>query len=202
MDTNTPTLSDHITHLATLPLHARIEALHALTPNLTPTISPTGTRLITHPSYTGYAHLDPLGTLYLTTAWACTEEHAPLTTRLLHADLDPIFESIYVSSEDQLLAGRKDGTVVIPKPDENNEPVGCACCRGDPDALILAGFETEGAFYFFEEEYRALWGDEPEHGMMYSPSIGRRLAASRAQIKGALQREREREREGKVVAVL
>ncbi|PYI11456.1 hypothetical protein BO78DRAFT_134798 [Aspergillus sclerotiicarbonarius CBS 121057] len=199
MDTiNTPTLSDHITHVSSLPLHARIQALHTLTPQLTPSISPTGTRLITHPSYSGYAHLDPLGTLYISTATACFNEHAPLQTRLLHADLDPIFESIYVSSEEKLAAGLKDGTVTIPKKD--NGPVGCACCRGGPDAVILAGFEVEEALYFYEDEYRAMWGDEPENGMTYSSSEGTRLAASREQIERVLAREREGT--GKVAAVL
>ncbi|PWY91799.1 hypothetical protein BO94DRAFT_447922, partial [Aspergillus sclerotioniger CBS 115572] len=153
---NHPTLSDHITHLTTLPLHARIQALHALTPQLIPSISPTGTRLITHPSYTGYAHLDPLGKLYLDSATACTNEHASLPTRLLHTSLDPIFESIYESCYEQLESGLKEGTVIIPKK-EDNEVIKCACCRGDPHAVILMGFASERALLFFEEEYRALW---------------------------------------------
>ncbi|OOF99174.1 hypothetical protein ASPCADRAFT_2601 [Aspergillus carbonarius ITEM 5010] len=197
----TPTLSDHITHLTTLPLHPRIQALHALTPELKPTISPTGTRLITHPSYTGYAHLDPLGKLYLESGTACTEEHASLHTRLLHTSLDPIFESIYESSYEQLKSGLKDGTVVIAM-DEENGPVGCACCRGDPDAVILAGFATERALYFFEDEYRALWGEEPEVGMTYSSAEGTRLAASREQAERVLRNDCEGENEGKVAAML
>ncbi|KAJ5333667.1 uncharacterized protein N7506_007450 [Penicillium brevicompactum] len=72
---------------------------------------------------------------------------------------DPIYE-IYGSTYDLLKRGLADGTIEVPVEDES---LGCACCRGEPDATILAGFHQNEALYFEEEEYRALWGGSGEY---------------------------------------
>lgn len=100
-----PTLTTYLTHLPFLPLHDRITSLHHLSQSLTPQITPTGTRLITHPSFTGPAPLDHLGTIYITTGRDCVANNADLTTRILHADVGALLESIYEKSRELLDAG-------------------------------------------------------------------------------------------------
>ena len=96
---------------------------------------------------------------------------------------DPIYE-IYGSTYDLLKRGLADGTIELPVEDES---LGCACCRGEPDATILAGFHQNEALYFDEEEYRALWGDQENIGQRIGQSI-RAVAASREQVEEAVMR--------------
>ncbi|KAL2871283.1 uncharacterized protein BJX67DRAFT_377068 [Aspergillus lucknowensis] len=156
----------HVDSLHSLPLDTTIQALHSLLPRLTTSISPTGTRLVSHPDHAGLAKLDDLGRLYLDAAGCCTREHAAFKTRLLHVSLDKIVEEVYIASEDQLEKGLKDGTVKIPPLGPDEDP-GCACCRGDPDAVILSSFHWEEALYYLEDEYNVLWQGEESSGGKY-----------------------------------
>lgn len=187
-------LQAHLNTLQNLPLLTTIEAIHTLLPHLTPSISPTGTRLVSYTpnndteasteqrnNLTGYGTLDTLGRIYLKCADRCTREHAPFKTRLLHTDLDPAMEEIYSASHDQLMDGLKDGSVKIPPPDENEVQM-CACCRGDPDATILMRLHEGIALYFWENEYKDIFGDEKNSGGMYG-SEETLLMASREQVE-------------------
>lgn len=158
--------------IRTLSLHATIEAIHDLLAHLTPSISPTGTRLIsvdpsnasdTISTLTGDGDLNTLGRVFLECADRCTREHAAFETRLLHASLDQPIEDLYGISHGILREGLKNETVRYPPPDPTQQP-GCACCRGDPDAVILCSFHHGNALFFWESEYRALWGDERDTG--------------------------------------
>ncbi|KAL4946640.1 hypothetical protein BDV06DRAFT_53560 [Aspergillus oleicola] len=176
--TSTESISPFQAYLNTLHsedsnLHSTIQAIHDLIPHLTISTSPTGRRLITltHPStnsmnLSGTANLDTLGSIYLSTARRCTETHASFTTRLLHNSLEQAMEDLYVASEDQINAGLQDGTVKFPPPDPNKIQM-CACCRGDPDATILAGFHAGQALYYEEEEYKRIFRDEESCGSLY-----------------------------------
>jgi hypothetical protein len=183
-------LQAHIDTLHSLPLEEIIQALHSLLPHLTPSITPTGTRLVqSHPQYPGKAKLDDLGNLYLSSGTKCTRERASFDIRLLHIALDGIIEELYIASEDQRRAGLKDGSVKIPPlgPDDDR---GCACCRGDPDAVILSCFHEENALYFWEEDYKATWGDEPNVGGMYGSNFTW-LKASKEQVEREAAKQEE-----------
>ncbi|KAA8652866.1 hypothetical protein EYZ11_003137 [Aspergillus tanneri] len=173
-------LIDEISHYD---LEDAIRAIVELVPDLKTSISPAGMRLITHPAYDGFGNLDTLGRLYLQCGSRCTAQHATFDTRLLHATLDPIMASLYNASEDERRSGINAGTIILPAVSER----GCACCRGDPDALILAGFVYNEALFFEEEEYRRFWGDEESVGTMYQWNDGVRsrpwLQASKEQVE-------------------
>ncbi|KAL2815917.1 hypothetical protein BJX63DRAFT_152647 [Aspergillus granulosus] len=183
-------LQAHVDTLHSLPLEEIIQALHALLPHFTTSITPTGTRLVhSHPKYLGEAKLDDLGKLYLSSATRCTREHASCKTRLLHTALDKIIEELYNASEDQLRAGLKDGSVNIPPlgPDDDR---GCACCRGDPDAVILCGFHIEESLHFWEDEYKSIWGEEPNTGGIYGSDYTW-LKASKEQVEREAAKQEE-----------
>ncbi|KAI9367236.1 hypothetical protein BJX61DRAFT_335510 [Aspergillus egyptiacus] len=192
MDTFTPTstsLETHLSTLSTLPLSSTIETLHALLPNLTPSVSPTATRHITHATIPGLADLNTLGRIYLAAAQKCVDDHAPLKTRLRHAALDKPIENLYIANNELLKKGLEDGSVKFP-PLSEDEAAACPCCRGDPDAVILAGFVQEDALFFEEDEYRALFGEEQECGMQCGER-GTWLKASREQVERKIREEEE-----------
>ncbi|KKK22191.1 hypothetical protein P175DRAFT_0501097 [Aspergillus ochraceoroseus IBT 24754] len=178
------TLQDQIEELSSAPHDHTIHSLAVLLPQLVTSISATGDRVITHPEYEGTGNLDDLGRIYLKAADRCTTEHASFSIRLLHVTLDSMMEGLYVSSQTQLRNGLKDGTVNMP-PSEAEE---CACCMGEPFAVILAGFHEKEALLFWEDEYRAIWGDEETQGGRYG--AGKRwLRASMEQVERAMARE-------------
>ena len=181
-----PSLQTYIDEMENKPLLETITAIANLFPNLKGSVSPTCKYPISHPDYEGEASLNDLGARFLRCASRCTDEHASFETRLLHNSLDEPFAELYGELYTIAMEGYKNGTMV-PEPREDK---GCACCRGDPDATILAGFHHEEAFYYEEAEYRAIWGDEEARGGSYSP--GRTcLMASKEQIEKAMERERE-----------
>ncbi|KAL4996917.1 hypothetical protein BDV10DRAFT_171029 [Aspergillus recurvatus] len=189
-------------HSPTTPLFSIVQALHSLllSPNhhLTPSISPTGKRLIAltlttsddiNISLTGTADLNTLGNIYLTSATRCTDEHASFKTRLLHDSLNEPIEGLYSASQDLLREGLNNGTVQIP-PVSEDEMEECPCCRGDPDAVILYGFHHGRAFYYEEDEYRAIWGDEEGWGLM-SRAERVWLMAKREMVERMMEAEEE-----------
>ncbi|KAL4815424.1 hypothetical protein BDW67DRAFT_164004 [Aspergillus spinulosporus] len=201
-------LQSHLNYLhsPTTPLSTVVRALHRLLLNpelrLTPSVSPTGKRLITltstastdtTPSLTGTADLNTLGTIHLTAGTRCRDEHASLKLRLLHASLDEPIEELYDASDKLLREGLANGTVRIPpiSEDEMNE---CPCCRGDPDAVILLGFHHGKALYFEEDEYRAIWGNEEGSGIM-SGSEGVWLMARKEMVERMAEAEEEKDKE-------
>ncbi|KAL3448575.1 hypothetical protein BJX65DRAFT_275030 [Aspergillus insuetus] len=135
------------------------------------------------------AKLDDLGNLYVSSGTKCTRERASFVIRLLHFALDGIIEELYIASEEQRRTGLKDGSVKIPPlgPDDDR---GCACCRGDPDAVILSCFHEENALYFWEEDYKATWGDEPNVGGMYGSKFTW-LKASKQQVEREAAKQEE-----------
>ncbi|KAL4751371.1 hypothetical protein BDW72DRAFT_173917 [Aspergillus terricola var. indicus] len=105
-------------HSPTTPLSTVVQALHSLLLNpdlhLTPSISPTGKRLITFASnasedttisLTGTADLNTLGSIYLKSGTRCRDEHASFETRLLHTSLDKPIEELYDASQTLLSEG-------------------------------------------------------------------------------------------------
>ncbi|KAL4885512.1 hypothetical protein BJY04DRAFT_179860 [Aspergillus karnatakaensis] len=157
-------LQSHITSLHNLSLEATIQALHDLLHQLTVSTSPPADRIVTHATISSSGDLNAVGRIYIQAAARCTEEHAPLNVRLEHAALDKPMLDLYVESHDQIKAKLKDGTAAYP-PRSENEDMGCACCRGDPDAVILAGFVDEEALLFHEDEYHEFWPGEESCGM-------------------------------------
>ncbi|GFF61960.1 hypothetical protein IFM51744_10844 [Aspergillus udagawae] len=182
----------HINEIPNLGLSDAIQAIIDLAPGLTASVSPTGQYVIHHHDYEGPAHLNDLASHYLECGRRCTNEHAPFRLRLLHQTLDDVFDNLYGPAYKALRAGISDGSVVLP---EREEGRGCACCAGEPDALILAGFSTCEAFYFEEEEYRRLFGDQPDHGSrtsFWKDGEERReswIMASKEQLEEAIARD-------------
>ncbi|KAL4763670.1 uncharacterized protein BDW70DRAFT_131311 [Aspergillus foveolatus] len=198
-------LQSHLNYLhsPTTPLPTVVQAHHWLLLNpdfhLTPSISPTGKRLITltstasadtTPSLTGTADLNTLGRIHLTSATRCRDEHATLKTRLLHVSLDEPIEKLYDASQKLLSEGLNNGTVRFP-PISEDEMGECPCCRGDPDAVILFGFHHGNALYFEEDEYKAIWGDEEGSGLM-SGSEGTWLMARKEMVERIMEAEEEK----------
>ncbi|KAJ5708794.1 hypothetical protein N7493_010128 [Penicillium malachiteum] len=181
-------LENYIGELADRPLTDTIHAIAELFPGLQGSVSPKCKYLITHPDYSGQALLNDLGKLFLVCAARCKDEHAPFQTRLLYNSLDEPFEKLYGELYTEAKEGIANGTMV---PEPSTEK-GCACCRGDPDATILAGFHEGNAFYYPEEEYRGIWGDQSERGSStYYDDEGKcisHLMASREQVEEALAR--------------
>ncbi|KAF7183717.1 hypothetical protein CNMCM7691_004067 [Aspergillus felis] len=177
-------LQIHIDELSSLPLHDTIQSLVHLLPELTPSITATGERLVAHPTYEGTGKLDDLGRLYLLAADRCTREHASFKTRLLHISLDSMIEALYASSQEQLQKGMADGSVHLPPRLDQ----GCACCNGEPAAVILCGFHEGNALFFWEDEYKAFWGEEGSRGQR--SGLGETwIMASREQVERAMARE-------------
>ncbi|PLN78675.1 hypothetical protein BDW42DRAFT_174356 [Aspergillus taichungensis] len=185
-------LQTHVDHLASLPLEETIQELLRLVPGLTPSVSLTADRLIIHDRYTGTAHLDVLGRLYLQTGSRCTAEHASFATRLSYLPLDPLFLRLYERSDDIRNAAIKAGTAIEP----SYEDEGCPCCSGEPSAVILMGFADGESLYYDEEEYRRLWGSTESTGtrLFYEGENRERracmLMASREQVEAMMLRER------------
>ncbi|KAJ5108462.1 hypothetical protein N7456_005137 [Penicillium angulare] len=155
-----PQLQAHIDEMHNLPLHEAIQSVVDIFPGLEGSVSPKCQYLIKHPDYEGEADLNALGKHFLTCGKRCTTEHAPFKTRLLHQSLDDRIADFYGDLYTIMTEGYKNGTMV-PEPSEDR---GCACCRGDPDATILARFHDGKAFLYEEQDYRDIWGDEKNHG--------------------------------------
>lgn len=198
-------LQSHLNYLhsPTTPLSTVVQAVHWLLLNpdfhLTPSISPTGKRLITltstasadaTPSLAGTADLNTLGRIHLASATRCRDEHASLKTRLLHVSLDEPIEKLYDASQKLLREGLDNGTVRFP-PLSKDEMDECPCCRGDPDAVILFGFHHGNGLYFEEDEYRAIWGDQEYHGL-WSGSDGTWLMARKEMVERMVEAEEEK----------
>ncbi|CAG7965041.1 unnamed protein product [Penicillium olsonii] len=177
-------LQDQINSLTTLPLAQAIQKIADLTPRLTATFLPKYGYWVHHPAYHGEGNLNDLGRIWLQLGRKCYSEHAPLQIRLVHQSMDDVFFQIYGATYDILKKGLADGTIPKPEVDEN---LGCACCRGEPDATILAGFHENEALYFDREEYWALWGEQPNIGERHGADM-HAFAASRAQVVEAIAR--------------
>ncbi|KAJ5151288.1 uncharacterized protein N7482_010540 [Penicillium canariense] len=183
-------LQSYIDKIPDLPLAEAIQAIIDLTPGLTVSVSSTGEYIIDHAIYEGQAHLNVLGSHYLQCGRRCQTEHAPFHLRLLHLTLDDVFDKLYGPPYQTLLEGLDTGSITLPESAEE----GCACCRGDPDALILAGFSTGEALYFSEAEYKQIWNDQESSG---SRSLWRDgegwvdawIMASKEQVEEAMARD-------------
>ena len=189
--TMAPQLQDHIDEIPNLDLAKSIQAITDLLPGLKGTVSPTWKYIIHHPDYEGEANLNDLGRHFLGCAHRCLTEHAPFSLRLLHHSMDNPFASLYGGLYRIANEGYEKGTI-HPEPSETE---GCACCAGEPDATILAGFHEGEAFYYEEEEYHEIWGDAESCGSRYSiweDGKGwtvRHLAASKEQMEEAMSRD-------------
>lgn len=190
--TQSQDLQTHIDHLASLPLEETIQEILRLVPGLTPSVSQTADRLITHDHYTGTAHLDKLGRLYLQTGRRCTAEHASFATRLSYLPLDTLFLELYKRSNDIRNAAIVAGTATKP----SHEDQDCLCCGGEPSAVILMGFADGESLYFEDDEYRRLWGSTKSTGERWfyeGENRERRvcmLMASREQVEALMLRDR------------
>lgn len=186
--TQSQDLQAHINHLISLPLEEIIQEILRLVPGLTPSVSPTADRLITHDHYTGTAHLDKLGRLYLQIGRRCTEEHAFFATRLSYLPLDPLFLELYERCDDIRNAAIAAGTATKP----SYKGQGCLCCSGEPSAVILMGFADGKSLYFEEDEYRRLWGSTKSTGtrLFYEGKNRERrvcmLTASKEQVEALM----------------
>jgi hypothetical protein len=144
---------------------------------------------VQHPDYEGIGKLNDIGTLWLKLGSQCHDDHAPLEVRLVHTSMDdPIFE-VYGTSYDMLKEGLADGTVTPPPPANY-----CGCCRGEASATILNRFHDRHGLFFTEDEYKSIWGDEPNAGQTFSEWTEENgwtkcsINASKEQIEEALAR--------------
>ncbi|KAJ5543581.1 hypothetical protein N7461_009584 [Penicillium sp. DV-2018c] len=184
-------LQDHIDALHSLALADAIRAIADLMPGLTSVAPPEAGYYVQHPEYEGIGNLNNIGGLWLSLGMRYHYDHAPLDLRLIHQSLDRPIYDIYVSADDELRKALDEKTVSYPV---RNEDVGCACCRGDPDATILCNFHEREAFFFTPEEFTDLWGDQPNHGMRWGNWkegegwTEQQICASREQVEEALAR--------------
>lgn len=183
-----PQHKTYIDELNNIALPDAIQAIADLFPGLTGSVSQTCEYLIQHPDYEGEAHLNDLGKIFLDCAGRCTTEHASFQARLTHHSLDEPFEKLYRQLYQMAMEGCKDGSMV-PEPKEDT---GCACCRGDPDVTILSGFHDNQSFYYEEQEYRDIWGDESacgsSHGLKEDGTIDVQLLVRKEQVEAAMAR--------------
>lgn len=179
-------LQRRVIEISQMELDASILALVDLIPRLIACVSTDGQRLIQHPDYEGLGDLDTVGRLYLSFAHRCTSENASFDTRLLHVSVESAIYDLYCASEHALTCGIKGGTVAR---SPNNRP-GCACCRGDPDAVILCRSHEGEALFFEESEYSLLWGNERSSGLRIGQD-GSFLMASGKQLEEAKRRKAE-----------
>jgi hypothetical protein len=187
-----PSLQKRIDEISCHNLTETIRAVVDLAPDLITSISSKGERIIAHPAYKGTANLDELAKLYLSCGWRCEGENAAFDVRLLHLTLDPIFESLYLRS-DEALEHAIAGGIVTTFPESGE---GCAHCRGEPAAVIPGGFAAGEALWFEEEQYRRLWGSEESTGTRIAwDGNGNQkqtsLMASKAQVEEAMSRNAE-----------
>ncbi|KAJ9485704.1 hypothetical protein VN97_g7661 [Penicillium thymicola] len=181
-------LQDHIDALHTLPLAEAIQATVDLTPGLTSVVPREYGYFVQHPDYDGIGNLN-ISSLWLKLGSRCYDDHASLEVRLAHTSLDDPIYQVYGTSYEMLNKGLADGTVASPTPNENRY---CACCSGEPSAIILASFHERQALYFTKDEYRALWGDEPNSGERFGNGNGwvkGCINASKEQLEEALARQ-------------
>ncbi|KAJ5503691.1 hypothetical protein N7463_006565 [Penicillium fimorum] len=183
-------LQDHIDSLQALPLAEAIQVITDLIPGLTSVVPREHGYFVQHPDYEGIGNLNDIGTLWLKLGSQCHDDHAPLEVRLVHTSMEDAIYNVYGTSYEMLNKGLADGTVAPPPPADY-----CACCSGEASATILACFHERQALYFTEEEYKAIWGDQPNSGSMSSGwteenGWGKRsINASKKQIEEALARK-------------
>ncbi|KAJ5765501.1 hypothetical protein N7520_005060 [Penicillium odoratum] len=188
----TAQLKAHIDEIGNCSLSDTIQAIADLLPGLTGYVSPTCQYVITHQDYSGDAPLNDLGGIFLKCAKRCTNENASFQTRLLHHSLEKPIEELFINLYNFAKAGIEIGLIKREPLDEEQAAV-CACCRGDPDAVILLGFHQGKAFYYMEKEFRDNWGDAAESAWSTSwneetDEPVHRLMASKAQVEEALAR--------------
>ncbi|KAJ5823838.1 hypothetical protein N7447_006178 [Penicillium robsamsonii] len=182
-------LQDHIDSLQVLPLAEAIQAIADLIPGLTSVVPREYGYFVQHPDYEGTGNLNDIGTLWLKLGSQCHDDHASLEVRLVHTSMDDPIYNIYGTSYEMLNKGLDDGTVAPPPPIDY-----CACCSGEASATILACFHERQALYFTDEEYKAIWGNQPNSGERCSGwteenGWGKRsINASKEQIEEALAR--------------
>lgn len=182
-------LQDYIDALHTLPLAEAIQAIVDLTPGLTSVVPREYGYFVQHPDYDEIGNLNNIGSLWLKLGSRCYDDHASLEVRLAHTSLDDPIYQVYGTSYEMLNKGLADGTVAPPAPNENRY---CACCSGEPSAIILASFHERQALYFTKDEYRALWRDEPNSGERFGNGNGwvkGCINASKEQLEEALARQ-------------
>lgn len=143
-----------------LPLLQAIQALLDLTPNLTTLLSPNGQRFVSHPNFTGTADLNNLATFYIRCGSRCTEEHAPLKTRLDYLALDPLFEAFYEQTDTMLQEAEESDSIT--EHYQEFEGICCAHCSGHPAAVIPAGFVDGESLYFEMDGFERFWGDDAQ----------------------------------------
>ncbi|KAJ5641643.1 hypothetical protein N7490_005643 [Penicillium lividum] len=148
----TAQLKAHIDEFGNLSLNDTIQAIANFLPGLTGYVSPTCQYVITHQDYSGEAHLNDMGGIFLKCAKRCTDENASFQTRLLHHSLEKpieeLFNNLYTLAKARIENGLKER-----EPLDEKQAAVCACCRGDPDAVILLGFHKGKAFYYMENEF-------------------------------------------------
>ncbi|CDM26303.1 hypothetical protein DTO013E5_7780 [Penicillium roqueforti] len=186
----------YIDRLHTFSLAVAIQEIADLMPGLTSVVPQEYGYFVQHPDFEGIGNLNDIGTLWLKLGSQCHDDRAPLKVRLVHVSQDDLIYEIYGTSYRMLNKGLRDGTVAPPVP--HGDPNYCPCCSGEASATILAYFHERQALYFTEEEYKGLWGDQPNAGEKssgWTKENGwtkRSIRASKEQIEEALARARAR----------
>lgn len=148
-------LRSRIDEIANLDLADAIPAIEELLLGAVVSVTYNGSYTIHHPIYEGAGHLDRLGKHFLDSADRCQEEHASLQLRLLHHSLDDLIYEVYEEAIKIYREGVKNGTI-IPGLKTSER---CACCAGEPAAVIGCNFHGGKALLFEEYEYCQIWGD-------------------------------------------
>lgn len=153
-------LQARVDEINALPLLQAIQAILDITPNLTTVLSPNGQRFVSHSNFTSTADLNSLATFYIRCGSRCTEEHAPLKTRLDYLALDPLFGAFYEQTDTMLQEAEESGSIT----EHYREFEGdcCAHCSGHPAAVIPAGFVDGESLYFEMDEFERFWGEDAQ----------------------------------------
>ena len=182
-----PNLQARVNEIHSMALVDSVQTMVSLLPGVKPSVSPKMDYLFTHPDFEGQADLNELGKYFLNNNRRCCNENASLQTRVLQQSMDDTFSEIYEDLANISIAGVKAGTI---KPEPRKSKV-CACCAGEPRAVLTNGLFRGDMFLFTTEQYREIWGDEENAGGTYSCPDGVPIEhwyASEEQIKEALAR--------------
>ncbi|OQD66273.1 hypothetical protein PENDEC_c057G01877 [Penicillium decumbens] len=186
-----PRLQARIDEVPYLHLAEAILAIKDLVMGAVVSVNSHGSCTIHHPNYEGAGHLESLGKLFLDSADRCQEEHASLQLRLLHHSLDSVIYDIFEEGFTVYREGVKNGTILP----ELKTPGCCACCVGEPAAIIGCNFHGGKALLFDEQEYRQLWGDAEGVGAEWRNWVDGKgwaqhwIYASKEQAEEALSRD-------------
>jgi hypothetical protein len=152
----TPSLTTIISTIPDLPPSEAIDLLSNLVPELIPSITFFGQRLISHPKHRGSHDLNDLAYKYLHLGRTLSNTNASLSSRLTHYDLHTHFANQYE------LTNRLFDKAAVPGFLRHCRQfsLACGCCVGYPWVVIpdVNSGRRDNAMYFEEGVWDKIWG--------------------------------------------